>query len=137
MNIVICRNMNGKHAYLFKNFNIGEENVADLVLSTTKLGFSDIIEQLISNLKPNTIEEGLIYQVKDISSLEINNLLPALDEEDWYINMLNQAVAGDVKKVIYYSDNWHLYHEAEQIMIHPVAAQINYSYEYEERVYKK
>ena len=36
-----------------------KKNVADLVLSTTKLGFSDIIDQLIiSNLTPNAIEEG-------------------------------------------------------------------------------
>ena len=41
MNIVICRNMNGKHAYLFKNFNIGEENVADLV--TNIINFCDNI----------------------------------------------------------------------------------------------
>ena len=97
------------------------------------LGMDENIYETIADI--SFIEEGLIYQVKDISSLEINNLLPASGEEDWYINMLNQAVAGDVKKVIYYSDNWHLYHEAEQIIIHPVAAQINYSYEYEERVY--
>ena len=57
MNIVICRNVNGKHVYLFKNFNMGDENVADLVLSTTKLGFSDIIDAMISNLKPTNIDE--------------------------------------------------------------------------------
>lgn len=62
MNIVICRNAYGKHAYLFKEFNMGGENIADLVLSTTKLGFSDIIDQLISNLTPNAIEEGMIYE---------------------------------------------------------------------------
>ena len=62
MNIVICRNTNGKHVYLFKEFNLGAENVADLVLSTTKLGFSDIIDQLISNLTPNAIEESLICE---------------------------------------------------------------------------
>ena len=99
------------------------------------LGIDENIYETIADIA--FVEEGLIYQVKDISSLKINSLLPASNEEDWYINMLNQAVAGDVKKVIYYSDNWHLYHEAEQIMIHPVAAQINYSYEYEEREYSR
>ena len=58
MNIVICRNTYGKHVYLFKEFNMGTENVADLVLSTTKLGFSDIIDAMISNLKPSNIEEA-------------------------------------------------------------------------------
>lgn len=62
MNIVICRNTNGKHVYLFKNFKMGERNVADLVLSTTKLGFSNIIDEMIAYLSPNTIEEGLICE---------------------------------------------------------------------------
>ena len=62
MNIIICRNMHGKHVYLFKEFTLGGENIADLVLSTTKLGFSDIIDALISKLAPNTIEEGLICE---------------------------------------------------------------------------
>jgi hypothetical protein len=62
MNIVICRNTHGKHVYLFKEFVLGGENIADLVLSTTKLGFSDIIDVLISKLDPSTIEEGLICE---------------------------------------------------------------------------
>ena len=63
MNIVICRNTYGKHVYLFKEFNMGTENVADLVLSTTKLGFSDIIDAMISNLKPSNIEEAWSHSV--------------------------------------------------------------------------
>ena len=106
MNIVICRNMNGKHAYLFKNFNIGEENVADLVLSTTKLGFSDIIEQLISNLKPNTIEEGLIYEwiegsfnysEKDVEKV---STLP-VDIRQLIINLLKDDSANKVSLKIF------------------------------------
>ena len=62
INIVICRNVNGKCVYLFKEFNIGTKNVADLVLTTTKLGFIDVIEQLISYLTPETIEEGLVCE---------------------------------------------------------------------------
>lgn len=62
MNIVICRNTNGKHVYLFKNFKMGGRNVADLVLSTTKLGFSNIIDEMIAYLSPSTIEEGLICE---------------------------------------------------------------------------
>ena len=64
MNIVICRNVNGKHVYLFKIFNMGDENVADLVLSTTKLGFSDIIDAMISNLKPTNIDEAWEIKIK-------------------------------------------------------------------------
>ena len=106
MNIVICRNMNGKHAYLFKNFNIGEENVADLVLSTKKLGFSDIIEQLISNLKPDTIEEGLIYEwiegsfnysEKDVEKV---SALP-VDIRQLIINLLKDDSANKVSLKIF------------------------------------
>lgn len=62
MNIVICRNTNNKYAYYFKKFNWGSKNVADLVLSTMKFGFSEIIQKLISYIKPNAIEEGLICE---------------------------------------------------------------------------
>ena len=58
MNIVVCRNTQGKHVYLFREFNMGVENVADLVLSTTKLGFSDIVDAMISNLTPSNIDEA-------------------------------------------------------------------------------
>ena len=62
MNIIICRNTMGKHAYLFREFTMGEQNVADLVLSTTKLGFSDIIDAMISNLTPSDIDEAWSYK---------------------------------------------------------------------------
>ena len=62
MNIIICRNTMGKHAYLFREFTMGEQNVADLVLSTTKLGFSDIIDVMISNLTPSDIDEAWSYK---------------------------------------------------------------------------
>lgn len=62
MNIVICRDKYGKHAYLFKKFEMGSENVADLVLSSTKLGFNNIITKMISYLSSNSIEEGLIFE---------------------------------------------------------------------------
>ena len=60
MNIVICRNTMGKHVYLFKEFNTIGENVADLVLSTKSLGFSDIIDEMIAYLSstPNSIDEA-------------------------------------------------------------------------------
>ena len=106
MNIVICRNTNGKHAYLFKEFNMGGENVADLVLSTTKLGFSDIIDQLISNLTPNAIEEGMIcewaegsynYTEKDVE--KVANL--PVDVRQSIINLLGKASSNAVAKDIF------------------------------------
>lgn len=106
MNIVICRNTYGKHAYLFKKFNIGGENVADLVLSTTKLGFSDIIDQLISNLTPNAIEEGMIYEwaegsynysEKDVE--KVANL--PIDIRQSIINLLGKASSNAVAKDIF------------------------------------
>jgi hypothetical protein len=63
INIIICRNnYSDKQAYFYKNFNIDGENIADLVLTTKKLGFSDIIDELINIIKSNTIEEGLILE---------------------------------------------------------------------------
>lgn len=106
MNIVICRDVNGKHAYLFKEFNMGSENIADLVLSTTKLGFTDIITQLISNLTPNAIEEGLIcewvegsfnFSEKDVASV---SKLP-VDIRQTIINLLKDDSANGVAKKIF------------------------------------
>lgn len=106
MNIVICRNTYGKHAYLFKKFNIGGENVADLVLSTTKLGFSDIIDQLISNLTPNAIEEGMIcewvegsfnYSEKDVE--KVANMPIAVRQT--IVNLLKDDSANAVAKKIF------------------------------------
>ena len=105
-NIVICRNVNVKNVYLFKEFEIGRKNVADLILSTTKLGFSDIIDQLIDNLKPNAIKEGLIYEwvegsfnytENDIDKIEI------LDKEvrQMFINLLRDNSANSVAKSIF------------------------------------
>lgn len=106
MNIVICRDSYGKHAYLFKTFNMGKDNVADLVLSTTKLGFSDIIDQLISNLTPNAIEEGLIcewvegsfnFSEKDVE--KVANM--PVDVRQMIINLLKDDSANGVSKNIF------------------------------------
>lgn len=106
MNIVICRDINGKHAYLFRKFTMGENNVADLVLSTTKLGFSDIIDQLISNFTPNAIEEGLIcewvegsfnYSEKDVE--KVSNL--PVDIRQTIVNLLKDDSANGVSKKIF------------------------------------
>lgn len=59
INIVICSNTFGKQAYLFKEFNLGEKNVANLVLTTATLGFSDIIKELINYIQPVAIDESL------------------------------------------------------------------------------
>ena len=106
MNIVICRDINGKHAYLFKEFTLGAKNVADLVLSTAKLGFSDIIAQLISNLTPNAIDEGLIcewvegsfnYSEKDVE--KVANL--PIDVRQTIVNLLKDDSANGVSKKIF------------------------------------
>ena len=106
MNIVICRDVNGKHAYLFKEFTLGAKNIADLVLSTAKLGFSDIITQLISNLTPNAIDEGLIcewvegsfnYSEKDVE--KIANL--PIDIRQTIVNLLKDDSANGVSKKIF------------------------------------
>lgn len=106
MNIVICRNVNGKHVYLFKEFVMGKKNTADLVLSTTKLGFSDIIAQMISYFTPNAIEEGLIcewsegsfnYSEKDVE--KVANL--PVDIRQMIVNLLKDDSANGVSKKIF------------------------------------
>lgn len=106
MNIVICRNVNGKHVYLFKEFVMGGKNTADLVLSTTKLGFSDIIAQMISYFTPNAIEEGLIcewvegsfnYSEKDVE--KVANL--PVDIRQMIVNLLKDDSANGVSKKIF------------------------------------
>ena len=106
MNIVICRNVNGKHVYLFKEFVMGGKNTADLVLSTTKLGFSDIIAQMISYFTPNAIEEGLIcewvegsfnYSEKDVE--KVANL--PVDIRQTIVNLLKDDSANGVSKKIF------------------------------------
>lgn len=106
MNIVICRNVNGKHVYLFKEFVMGGKNTADLVLSTTKLGFSDIIAQMISYFTPNAIEEGLIcewvegsfnYSEKDVE--KVANL--SIDIRQMIVNLLKDDSANGVSKKIF------------------------------------
>jgi hypothetical protein len=62
INIVVCRNTHGKHVYLFREFEMSTNNVADLVLSTETLGFTAVIDKMIDTLKNNTIEEGLIFE---------------------------------------------------------------------------
>ena len=86
---------------------MGEENIADLILSTTKLGFSDIIDQLIDNLKPNnTIEEGLIcewiegsynYSEKDIVKLSDMDL----SIRQTIVNLLKDDSSNSVAKKIF------------------------------------
>lgn len=106
MNIVICRNVNGKHVYLFREFVMGGKNTADLVLSTTKLGFSDIIAQMISYFTPNAIEEGLIYEwvegsfnysEKDVE--KVANL--PVDIRQMIVNLLKDDSANGVSKKIF------------------------------------
>ena len=106
INIVVCRNVNGKCVYLFKEFNIGTKNVADLVLTTTKLGFIDVIEQLISYLTPDVIEEGLIcewfegsfnFSEKDVDKVK---KLP-INIRQSFINLLKKDSSNSVAKNIF------------------------------------
>jgi hypothetical protein len=50
INIVACRKNSIKYVYLFKKFDLGSSNIADLVLSTNTTGFKEIIDRLISRL---------------------------------------------------------------------------------------
>ena len=67
MNIVICRNTFGKQAYFFKDFSLDGTSVANLVLTTDKIGFSKIIDELLSHISSNSIEEGINYEYVKIN----------------------------------------------------------------------
>lgn len=80
MNIIICRNVHEKVVYLFRdfdrlNFLDYKENVADLVLSTKTLGFSDLIDKLILYINENKkINESIILEMAKPSG-EVTKLI--------------------------------------------------------------
>ena len=63
--IICCRDTNEKSISVFDNFEIGKENVAIVTYSTKKLGFKDMIEQLIDDLKGDAVNEGVINEAAD------------------------------------------------------------------------
>ena len=63
--IVCCRDTNEKSISIFNNFEVGKENVAIVTCSTKKLGFKDMIDQLVDDLKGDTVNEGIINESSD------------------------------------------------------------------------
>ena len=63
--IVCCRDTNEKSISIFNNFEVGKENVAIVTYSTKKLGFKDMIDQLVDDLKGDTVNEGIINESSD------------------------------------------------------------------------
>lgn len=78
--VVCCRDTNEKSISIFNNFEVGKENVAIVTYSTKKLGFKDMIDQLVDDLKGDVVNEGIIneaserygsgWTVKDVMSFE-------------------------------------------------------------------
>ena len=63
--IVCCRSTNEKSISIFNNFEVGKENVAIVTYSTKKLGFNDMIDQMVDDLKGDTVNEGVINEAVD------------------------------------------------------------------------
>ena len=63
--IVCCRDTNEKSISIFNNFDVGKENVAIVTYSTKKLGFKDMIDQLVDDLKGGIVNEGVINEAAD------------------------------------------------------------------------
>ena len=63
--IICCRDTNEKSISIFNNFEVGKENVAIVTYSTKKLGFKDMIDQLIDDLKGDVVNEGVINEATD------------------------------------------------------------------------
>lgn len=101
-NIVCCRNTNVKTISLFKHFEIGGTNVAEVTYSTEKFGFKDMIEQIIEDLKaPEApVNEELIveaggfgdgYSDKNIANFK---RFPWVDKQYMY-DLLSKGKKGD------------------------------------------
>ena len=61
--IVCCRSTNEKSISVFRGFEVGQENVAIVTYSTRKLGFKDMLDELVSDLKGDeTIEESVVNE---------------------------------------------------------------------------
>lgn len=63
--IICCRDTNEKSISIFNNFDVGKENVAIVTYSTKKLGFKDMIDQLVDDLKGGIVNEGVINEAAD------------------------------------------------------------------------
>ena len=63
--IICCRDTNEKSISIFNNFEVGKENVAIVTYSTKKLGFNDMIDQMVDDLKGDTVNEGVINEAAD------------------------------------------------------------------------
>ena len=63
--IICCRDTNEKSISIFNNFEVGKENVAIVTYSTKKLGFKDMIDQLVDDLKGDTVNEGVVNEASD------------------------------------------------------------------------
>lgn len=63
--IICCRDTNEKSISIFNNFEVGKENVAIVTYSTKRLGFKDMIDQLVDDLKGDTVNEGIINEASD------------------------------------------------------------------------
>ena len=63
--IVCCRDTNEKSISIFNNFEVGKENVAIVTYSTKKLGFKDMIDQLVDDLKGDVVNEGIINEASE------------------------------------------------------------------------
>ena len=117
INIVICKNVHGKQAYFFKEFNFDGKNVASLVLTTRTLGFTDIINRLINYITSNnTIEEGFIFeswqegnttiQYTDVDVQKVSSLDPVIRQKIVdYITSNKNPNLNNVKKEIWNDKN--------------------------------
>lgn len=61
-NIVCCRDVNVKILSLFNNFDINAKNKSITTYSTQKLGFKDMIDQMVYDLTPHNINENILNE---------------------------------------------------------------------------
>lgn len=63
--IVCCRSTQEKSISIFNSFAVGKTNTAVVTYSTTKLGFKDMLDQMVDDLKGDSVNESLINEKLD------------------------------------------------------------------------
>lgn len=61
-NIVCCRDTNVKILSMFNHFDINASNKGVTTYSTQKLGFKDMIDQMVYDLTPHNVNEGILNE---------------------------------------------------------------------------
>ena len=101
VDIVCCRNRNKKVIAVFHNFEINDKNRAIITYSTEKIGFKDMLDQMIDELHDSIpMNESLIVEAGGFgdgySESNIKNFMKLLPSDKRYIyDLVSSKKKGD------------------------------------------